>query len=167
MITQIYLVVTRTLVSITKIGPEGLIATDNYNSSSGELEGSYRGNQDKIWQIRIPHKCQLWILFDDFDLQPTDSCDKDYFSVQTSKNQNDIRKYCRSLESITIQYRRRVQLWFHADELVEGRGILARFCFRSLVSNSSQCDCNQEDAQPRNRRRRSEMRGKLILLLCV
>jgi hypothetical protein len=157
---ETYDVVNRTLVSIEELGPEEWFATDNYNSSLGELQGSYRGNQDKIWQIRIPQGCQLWIWFEDFNVEPTDFCDNDYFSVQTSKSQTDIRKYCRNLESITIQRRRRVQLWFHAGASVERRGIFARFCFNSIVSNSTQsCDCNQGDTQSHDRRKRSEMRG--------
>ena len=158
-------IVRRTLVSNEMIGPEDLLATDNYNFSSGQLEGSYRGYQDKIWQIQIPPKCQLRILFEDFDLEGTESCSNDYFFVQTRKR---IRKYCNSLESITIEGRRRVQLWFHADKAREGRGFYAWFCFNSLASNSTrQCDCNQGVAQPQNRRKRSEMRGKLILLCVV
>ena len=154
--------VNRTHVSTEDLGPEGLLATDNFNYTLGQLEGSYRQNQDKIWQIKIPQNCQLWVLFEDFDLEATSTCEKDYFSVQTSKRQKDIRKYCKSLESITVQRRRRVQLWFHADDSVERRGILAQFCFRAIAANSSEqlrCDCNQGDSQSRRRDERSDNRG--------
>lgn len=161
--TTIETIVNRTLVSIADIRPDGLLTTDNFNYSTGELEGTYGDNLEKIWQIKIPYNCQLWMLFEDFDLEATQECDKDYFSVQTSKNQGDIRKYCKSLESITIQRRKRAQFWFHADESVQRRGILARYCFRTIVKNSSQqrgCDCNQEPSQPRVWRR-AETRGML------
>ena len=158
----------RTLVSIKSVGHENLLFTDNFNNSTGSLEGSYRENQDKIWQIKIPHGCQLWIIFEDFDLEVTRDCEKDYFSVQTSKSQPDIRKYCRSLESITVQYRRRVQLWFHADDTVQRRGIHAQYCFRQIRENSSQltCDCNQKEShskqqqQQQQRRRQSKTSGR-------
>ena len=156
----------RTLVSVEDIGPEGILTTDNFNSTIGELEGTYRENQDKIWQIKIPRDCQLWMLFEDFDLEATSQCGKDYFSVQTSKSQADIRKYCKSLESITIQRRTRVQFWFHADESVQRRGILARYCFRTIVKNSSEqrrCDCNQGTSHPRLWRR-SGTRGIIYYL---
>ena len=154
---ELVTIVNRTLVSIEDLGPEGIIATDNFNHLLGELEGSYRSNHDKIWQIKIPQNCQLWILFEEFDVEPTTNCEKDYFSVQTSKNQPDIRKYCGSLESITIQRRRRTQLWFHSDDSVQHRGIFARYCFRRIPTNSSRqwqlrCDCNLGGSHTRRRR---------------
>ena len=158
----------RTLFSIKDIGPEGVIATDNFDRQLGELEGSYRANQDKIWQIKIPQNCQLWILFEEFDVEQTPDCEKDFFTVQTSKNQPDIRKYCRTLESITIQRRRRAQLWFHSDNSIQRRGIFARYCFRRISTNSSQqqrqsmqlrCDCNLGGSHTR-RRRQSPPHGR-------
>lgn len=149
-------IVNRTLVSIEELGPEGLITTDNFNESLSSLEGFHAPNQDKIWQIRIPQNCQLWIVFEEFEVESTEDCEKDYFSVQTSKNQADIRKYCKSLESITVQRRKRVQLWFHADESIERRGLLARYCFRAITQNSTQqrsCNCNQEDSYTQRQRR--------------
>ncbi|CAI8050578.1 Cubilin [Geodia barretti] len=142
------------------LGPEGIIATDNFNRLLGELEGSYIANQDKIWQIKIPQNCQLWIVFEEFDVEPTPNCEKDYFSVQTSKNQPDIKKYCRTLESVTIQRRRRAQLWFHSDSSIQRRGIFARYCFRRISTNSSEqrqtmqlrCDCNLGGSHTRRRR---------------
>ena len=156
-------VVNRTLVSVEDLGAEGLIVTDNFNRSLGELQGSYGVNQDKIWQIRIPQSCQLWIVFEEFDLEATGNCDKDYFSVQTSKNQRNIRKYCKSLESISIQRRRRAQLWFHSDDSVRRRGIFASYCFRRIATNSSQqlrCDCNLGGSHTRRRRRRRSTSGR-------
>ncbi|CAI8050576.1 hypothetical protein GBAR_LOCUS27759 [Geodia barretti] len=153
-------VVNRTLVGMEDLGPEGIIATDNFNRLLGELEGSYIANQDKIWQIKIPQNCQLWIVFEEFDVEPTPNCEKDYFSVQTSKNQPDIKKYCRTLESVTIQRRRRAQLWFHSDSSIQRRGIFARYCFRRISTNSSEqrqtmqlrCDCNLGGSHTRRRR---------------
>lgn len=165
--TTIQTLMNRTLVSIEDIGPEGIIATDNFNWTTGELEGTYRENQDKIWQIKIPHNCQLWMLFEDFDLEATQECSKDYLSVQISKYQRDIRKYCKSLGSITVQRRTRAQFWFHADESVQRRGILARYCFRTIVRNSSEqrrCDCNQGTSHPRQWRRSVE--GGIYNTLC-
>lgn len=159
--TEIETVVNRTLVSIEELGHKGLLVTDNYDNMTRQLENTYRGNQEKIWQIKIPYNCQLLILFDEFDLEATADCDKDYLSVQTSKNQPDIRKYCKSLESIRIQRRRRVQLRFHADDSIERRGFSAEYCFREIRTNSSQmsCDCNQGETHSRGKRQSEKMRG--------
>ena len=172
-------VINRTLLSTEVLGPEGFLATNNFayeslNDSISQLEDTYRGNQDKIWQIKIPHGCQMWMSFQEFEIEPTVNCRKDYFSVQISKNQRDIRKYCMSLESIAIQRRKRVQLWFHSDGSVQRKGIFAWFCFREILARDSTqeagenqpfCNCNQGNTRSGKRRRRSRNRGLFFSVL--
>jgi len=150
---------------ITKLNSDGYIVTDNYEPGNREpLRSSYNSNQDIIRQIRIPQNCTMNIVFDEFDIESTENCDKDYFTVQISKSQRDIRKYCKTLYNITIQRRRRVQLWFHADETVKRTGIYAQFCFSAIrhgsQGNSFRCDCNQV-LTPTIRRRRSRTHGTI------
>ena len=157
--TLIRTVVNRTIVSTNALAMDGVgfIFTDNIQPENHTyVDDTYSGNQDKIWQIKIPRQCRMEIIFSEFDIEPTENCDKDYFAVQITKKQNDIRKYCKSLQSIMIQRRRRVQLWFHADEEVQRRGIIAQFCFSTILrsENSFPCDCNLVQT-PTVRRRRA------------
>ena len=157
--TLIRTIVNRTLVSTNALAMDGVgfIFTDNIQPENHTyVEGTYSGNQDKIWQIRIPRQCRLEIIFSEFDIESTKNCDKDFFAVQITKKKKGIRKYCKSLESITIQRRRRVQLWFHADEEVQRRGIFAQFCFSAIarMENSFPCDCNLVWAPTMKRRAR-------------
>lgn len=102
-----------------------LITTDN------SISDSYPQNQDKIWQIHIPKGCKMSVVFSQFDLQVTeasDRCKQDSFTVQTSKFQHDIRKYCNNLHWIELKRIRRVQMMFHSDDAVTRQGIKAMAC---------------------------------------
>ena len=80
----------RTLDEIVELPQElslGFILTDNINTSRYYLNESYQLNQDKIWQIKIPRQCRMIIYFQRFDLEQTEGCVKDYFTIQTSKAQ--------------------------------------------------------------------------------
>lgn len=167
--SSIRTVINRTLSSITELNSDGYIVTDNYEPGNrNSLRSSYSNNQDIIWQIRIPQNCTMNIVFNEFNIQATENCDRDYFTVQISKKQKDIRKYCKSLHSISIQRRRRVQLWFHADDAVGGAGMYAQFCFSAIrhrsPENSFRCDCNQV-LTPTIRRRRSRPQGTTVNII--
>ena len=97
----------------------------------------------------------MLVYLQEFDLEFSESCHKDYFSVQTSKNDLEIHKYCSSaLRRIEVRNRRRVQLWFHSDNTVARRGILATFCFRSWPETEEEktkpCSCSG-DSRPSQR----------------
>ena len=149
----------RTLDEIVKLPQElslGFILTDNINASRYYLNESYQLNQDKIWQIRIPRQCRMIIYFREFDLEPTEGCGKDYFTIQTSKAQKNIPKYCNSLRRVEIRNRRRVQMWFHSDETVAKRGIHGTFCFSKWPASKDDTPCNCNLVSSRRRQRSLE-----------
>ena len=147
----------RTLNEIVKLPQElslGFIVTDNINTSGHYLNESYQLNQDKIWQIRIPRQCRMIIYFREFALETTEGCVKDYFTIQTSKAQKNIRKYCaNSLRRVEIRNRRRVQMWFHSDKTVARKGIYGTFCFSKWPASEDDaaCDCNLVHSRRRQR----------------
>ena len=148
----------RTLDEIVELPQElslGFILTDNINASRYYLNESYQLNQDKIWQIRIPRQCRMIIYFREFDLEQTEGCVKDYFTIQTSKAQKNIPKYCNSLHRVEIRNRRRVQVWFHSDETVAKRGIYGTFCFSKWPASEDDTPCNCNLVSSRRRRQRS------------
>ena len=145
----------RTLDEIVELPQElslGFILTDNINASRYYLNESYQLNQDKIWQIRIPRQCRMIIYFREFDLEPTEGCGKDYFTIQTSKAQKNIPKYCNSLRRVEIRNRRRVQMWFHSDETVAKRGIYGTFCFSKWPASKDDTPCNCNLVRSRRQR---------------
>lgn len=151
----------RTRVHIEKWppSPSGLeiIKTDNLDTDGNLKAETFAPNQDKIWQIKIPRNCRMVIYFPEFDIKSSPNCMQDNFTVQTNKNQTDIRKYCDTLHHIVINYRRRVQLWFHSglfdpeldDPLPPKRGVYATTCFASRSIDAPPCSCNSEHTQKR------------------
>ncbi len=125
--------------------------TDNIGIFGNLTQDSYPSNQDKIWQIKIPKRCRMVIYFQEFDLESSDDCTKDYFTIQTSKSQSNIRKYCSSLHEIELRYRRRVQLWFHSDDTVTKRGIYAALCLSNWPPMDGQRPCTCNTAASRRR----------------
>ena len=150
----------RTLDEIVELPQElslGFIVTDNINTSGHYLNESYQLNQDKIWQIRIPRQCRMIIYFREFDLEITEGCVKDYFTVQTSKAQKNFRKYCtKSLRRVEIRNRRRVQMWFHSDKAVAKKGIYGTFCFSKWPASADDTPCNCNLVRSRRRQRSLE-----------
>ncbi len=134
----------------------GIIMSDNIGIYGNLSQETYPPSRDKIWQIRIPHRCRMIIYFQEFDLEPSNGCTKDYFTIQTSKNQPNVRKYCNSLYKVEFRYRRRVQLWFHSDDTVMKRGIYAALC----VSNWPPLNEDEEQPCTCNTSRRSRRRGR-------
>lgn len=123
-----------------------LISTDNINESSS-ISDSYPLNQDKIWQIHIPKGCKMSMHFSTFDLQVTeasDRCKQDYFTVQTSKTQQDIPKYCNNLHWIELKRIRRVQMTFHSDNAVARDGIQAVACLSNLHDPSNERELKEQ-----------------------
>ena len=129
----------------------GLILTDNY--ALGHLvDTSMPANLDKHWQLGIPKGCRMNIIFRVFDIESSPECTRDYFLVQTSKQQPDIKKYCHHLEEIEIRNRRRVQMTLHSDEnQANTSGIYATACISNLPDETepdqAPCTCI-----PRSRR---------------
>lgn len=135
----------------------GIILTDNIGIFGNLSQETYPPNQDKIWQIKIPKSCRMVIYFQEFDIEPSNNCEKDYFTIQTSKSQPNIRKYCNSLHEVEFRYRRRVQLWFHSDDTVTKRGIYAALCLSNWppVEGQRPCSCNIATGSSRRRARSS------------
>lgn len=136
-----------------------LITTDNINESSS-ISNKYYPNQDKIWQLRIPKGCKMTVYFSQFDLQVSGRCSNDSFSVQTSRDQQDIYRYCNDLHKIEIKRKKRVQMTFHADSAVEQGGIKATVCLSNLQDAVSDnefnqrfpCTCNLKSSSRRRRK---------------
>lgn len=126
---------------ITKM-PESnlyLITTDNINKSD-----TYPLNQDKIWQIHIPKGCKMSVYFYQFDLQVSERCAKDSFTVQISKDRQDIRKYCNNLHWIELKRIKRVQMTFHSDDAITRGGIHAVACIRSQHDPSTERELSEQ-----------------------
>jgi hypothetical protein len=145
-----------------------LITTDNLNvsrngSDTYHPEDDYPLNQDKIWQIHIPKGCKMSVHFSTFDLEVSDKCEKDYFTVQTRKYENNIHKYCNNLNWIELRRINRVQMKFHSNHAVARGGIKAVACLSNLhdpidegeLTSRLPCTC---DAIERRRRKKSQSR---------
>lgn len=141
-----------------------VIATDNYQDVLGHNESvtPYEPLQDKIWQIWIPKGCRMLLYFDDFDLESTPNCTKDFFAIQDKKH-GTVTKYCGGISNLPnvtnssqIQItRRRAQLTFHSDSTVTKKGLRATFCFQNKKSlTSPPCSCNINTSKATRRRRR-------------
>ena len=139
----------------------GLLLTDNFNASGHLINDSYPLLQDKHWQISVPKGCRMKIYFRVFDLEASPQCNKDNFTVQTSKKQGDIHKYCHNLEEIEIRRRRRVQLTMHSDEDIARRGIYATVCISNMPEDTlvdqEPCTCQQKRVR---RARRATLRDR-------
>ena len=90
------------------------------------------------------------MFFTEFELESSPNCSKDFFSIQTSKTQKDIVKYCGSVgeianKTISIHNSSQVQMQFHSDEHHTRRGVKAAYCFQELNTyNSVPCSCNAD-----------------------
>ena len=143
-----------------------LIASENIASGIyGNATENYEPLQDKVWQVWVPRGCRMVMFFDEFDLESSPNCTKDYFSIQSSKKQQDIIKYCGSVaeisnKTISIRNRRRVQMIFHSDENHTRRGVRAAFCFQDLKTYNPDvpCGCNADISGVRKRKVRSPKR---------
>lgn len=135
----------------------GLILTDNFDAEGHLINETYPLLRDKHWQISVPKGCRVNIVFNIFDIESSSKCKKDYFSVQTSKKQSNIHRYCHNLEEIEIRRRRRVQLTVHSDEDVARRGVHATMCISNLPEDTAadQDPCTCLPRSPRKARRRS------------
>lgn len=137
-----------------------LITTDNFNGSS-TISETYDKNQDKIWQLHIPDGCKMNVYFQQFDLEVSDRCTKDSFSVQTKKDQMEIYRYCNNLHAIEIRRINRVQMTFHANPHIERGGIKATACITNLHDAVSEDELNQAlpctcTPDPKNKRRKKK-----------
>ena len=127
-----------------------MLHTDNFDTSGSLISDSYPLNQDKIWIINAPQRCVDNITFNVFDLESSPSCTKDYFAVQTSRNQQDIYKYCHHLRGIEVR-RRKVQLTLHSDRGIARRGIYANVCISNLPQDMTEdqppCTCRERSSR--------------------
>ena len=128
----------------------------NENGSPQLVSDRYPANLTKIWQLKIPRGCKMNVHSLNFSIEKTNDCKHDYFSVQTSKDPEDVLVFCDRLEWIAIRYRRRVQFTFHSDYLHrKNQGqIAAHVCLSRTETETGACDC------PEERRKRSAPASK-------
>ncbi len=144
-------------VTILQDGPEldhHFLLSDNMELAAGGptlTSDLYPANQTKIWQMKIPKGCKMFVSFLQFSIEKSTNCLKDYFSVQTSKNPDDVLVFCNELEDIEIRRRRRVQFTLHSDHANHNGQLAASVCLSKMDSDRSRCDC----FQPTRRRRSS------------
>ena len=123
----------------------GLIKTDNIDIWGKMTSLAYPRNRDKIWQISVPQPgCSMTIYFHEFDMEHTVNCKQDYFSVQTSKGQLNIPRYCNTLHRIELARTKRVQLTIHSGNYTSRKGVYAVYCFNHwpLSPTNLPCSCN-------------------------
>lgn len=127
-----------------------LITTDNINKSDNTSSDTYPINQDKIWQLKIPENCKMSVYFSRFDLEVSNACEKDSFSVQISKYRPDkgtkdfFYRYCNNLHKIVIKRRKRIQMTFHSDRAVARGGIKATVCLSNLHDAATEEELNEQ-----------------------
>ncbi|KAL5474043.1 hypothetical protein EMCRGX_G028616 [Ephydatia muelleri] len=106
--------------------------------------------------ITIPQteqgSCRFVVYFNEFDIERSSNCEKDYFSVQTTKSQGDIPKYCKTLSRIEVQNRKKLQLWMHSDNTASSKGIHAVYCFSHWPATSNNLPCSCGSGSTRKRR---------------
>ena len=105
------------------------------------------------------------MFFTEFDLESSPDCSKDFFSIQTHKQQRDVIKYCGSVgeianKTISIRNRRRVQLHFHSDESHTRRGVKAAYCFQDLKTYDPDVPCSCKADISGLKRRHTRKAGK-------
>ena len=128
----------------------GLIVTENIDIFGNESKDTYNELEDKVWQIWVPRGCRLVLFFSEFDLESSPNCTKDYFTIQSTKRQKNIPKYCGGLTSIPEQVtvnKIRTQLHFHSDDTNTRKGIHATFCFqksKNVSPDDVPCSCNTD-----------------------
>ena len=101
------------------------------------------------------------VYFSQFDLQSSPNCERDSFSVMTSKNQKDIYRYCNQLHSLELRRIKRVQMTFHSDYAVARGGIKATVCLSNLHDPVTESDLEKRmpctcDEDPVARRRKKD-----------
>ena len=122
----------------------------------------YPANQTKIWQVKIPKKCKMFVSFLHFNIESSDKCEHDYFSVQTSKDPNEVVVFCNSLQNIDIRYRRRVQFTLHSDHASNNGQLAASVCLSKMDSEKTKCDCFES-----TRRKRSAQKCKQSIIMSI
>lgn len=128
----------------------GIIATENVDIFGNQSRDAYSELEDKVWQIWVPRSCRLVMFFSEFDLESSPNCSKDYFTIQSTKRQAKIPKYCGGISSAPkdVQItKRRAQFHFHSDSDEVRSGIRATYCFqknRDVDPNDVLCNCNAD-----------------------
>ena len=155
-------------IKIVKDSPEldhHYLLSDNMRLATGgptPISDLYPANQTKIWQIKIPKRCKMYVSFLHFNIESTENCKHDYFSVQTSKDPNEVVVFCDSLQDIEIRYRRRVQFTLHSDHAVNNGQLAASVCLSKIESEKTECDCFES-----TRRKRSAQKCKQSIIVSI
>jgi len=93
----------------------------------------------------------MHVQFLNFSIEESDNCERDYFSMQTSKDPSDIVVFCHKLDWIEIKYRKRVQFTLHSDHAVHNGVLASKISYLKLdCAEGEDCTCDQ----PLERRRR-------------
>ena len=103
------------------------------------------------------------LFFSLFDIEVSDKCQNDNFTIQIEKNQQNIHRYCNTLHKVEIR-KRRVQLKFHANNDIERSGMKAHVCLTRDNKDSDDelpCNCRTNG----DRIKRDFPSGKVPLLL--
>jgi len=160
--------VNRKLDSISLMAPLSLhiISTDNINKTTSKIKNTtYAHNQDKIWQLYVPKGCRMVVFFSLFDIEVSDKCQNDNFTIQYAKDE-PVHRYCNSLHKVEIR-KRRVQMKFHANDIVARSGIKAHACLTTDNKNGDDelpCNCMGN----KNRRKRAPIStGKALIFPCM
>lgn len=136
----------------------GILASENIDIFGNQSKDNYDELEDKVWQIWVPRNCRLVLFFSEFDLESSPNCSKDYFSVQSTKKQKNIPKYCGGLSSVPKEIqisKRRAQFHFHSDASNVRKGIHATFCFqkaKNVQPDDIPCSCNTDTSGIRKRK---------------
>ncbi len=129
------------------------LLSDNMELSSGgprPVSDLYPANQTKIWQIKIPKQCKMFVSFTSFSIESSENCEQDYFSVQTSPDPNEVYVFCDNLQEIEIKRRRKVQFTLHSDHAVHKGQLAASVCLSKNGSDRTQCDCYESSKRKRS-----------------
>jgi hypothetical protein len=143
----------------------GIIATENIDIFGNDSKENYNELEDKVWQIWVPRGCRLVLFFSEFDLESSPNCSKDYLTVQSTKRQKDIPKYCGGISSVPKEitiHRRRAQFHFHSDNTNTRKGVHATYCFQKSTDvrpDDIPCSCNTDISGITRRHARHEESG--------
>ena len=150
----------------------GIIATENLVPFN-ETDDYYEPWEDKVWQIWVPKGCRMIVTFQEFDLDSTPNCTKDYFTIQTQKD-GEVQKYCGGISSIPTNMtltHRRAQFSFHSDGDDSRMGVYATYCLQRNNEFETMCDCSSGTSRKRTikgsrRYRSSASHGKWMHRIC-
>ena len=107
----------------TERGTEGVINSPGY-------PGNYGVKKNYYWTIAVPSGRKIQVAFDDFDVENTEHCGKDFLKVYdgTSDSYTLLKTICgRTLPEATLSTRNFLYLHFRSDEDVARQGFELRW----------------------------------------